>query len=153
MSRIAVGISGLNQGDIQKLARICGLLGSSHHGERAVAAVKASEILRANGLTWDEFVLKAFKAQTTKEEQPKRAPHWSQIPKTDREWIIAIQYECRHFITDWEICSNVTVGRSRQTRKKCLPGCGKNMAGPTLNSIFCKFDLCIHSPSARLRSI
>ena len=103
MSTIAVGISDVNQGDIQKLARICGLLGSSHHGERAVAAVKASEILRANSLTWDEFVLKAFKAQTTKEEQPKRAPHWSQIPKTDREWIIAIQYECRHFITDWEI--------------------------------------------------
>ena len=37
-------------------AKICGLLGSSFDGERAAAAHKATEFLKARGLTWGEFV-------------------------------------------------------------------------------------------------
>ena len=37
-------------------AKICGLLGSSFDGERAAAAHKATEFLKARGLSWGEFV-------------------------------------------------------------------------------------------------
>lgn len=37
-------------------AKICGLLGSSFDGERAAAAFKATEFLKARGLSWGELV-------------------------------------------------------------------------------------------------
>ena len=45
--------------DIQstdKLARICGLFGSDHDGERASAAAMADKIVRARGLTWSDVL-------------------------------------------------------------------------------------------------
>lgn len=39
---------------LDKLARLCGMLGSEHPGERAAAALKASAELRRLGLTWRE---------------------------------------------------------------------------------------------------
>jgi hypothetical protein len=40
----------------QRLAKLCGLLGSSHAGERAAAAMKASDLVRAKGLTWGDVI-------------------------------------------------------------------------------------------------
>lgn len=42
--------------DIERLARICGLLGSSHDGERSAAAYQATQLLRRHGLSWRELV-------------------------------------------------------------------------------------------------
>jgi hypothetical protein len=39
-----------------KLAKICGLLGSAHDGERASAAAKADALVRAAGLTWADVI-------------------------------------------------------------------------------------------------
>lgn len=38
----------------ERLAKLCGLLGSEHAGERAAAAQKATELLAANKMTWHE---------------------------------------------------------------------------------------------------
>ncbi|MET4698375.1 hypothetical protein ABIE65_001392 [Constrictibacter sp. MBR-5] len=43
--------------DRQRLAKICGLLGSDHDGERASAARAATAILLAAGLTWEQLIL------------------------------------------------------------------------------------------------
>ena len=40
-----------------RLAKILGLLGSPHDGERAAAAAKADEIVRGAGLTWRDVVV------------------------------------------------------------------------------------------------
>lgn len=40
-----------------KLARICGMFGSAHDGERAAAALKADKLIRTNGLTWGDVIL------------------------------------------------------------------------------------------------
>ena len=37
----------MDDGDSQKLAKLCGMLGSNHDGERASAALKASEFLKS----------------------------------------------------------------------------------------------------------
>jgi hypothetical protein len=39
-----------------RLARVCGLLGSDHIGERAAAAAQADRIVRAAGLTWPDIL-------------------------------------------------------------------------------------------------
>jgi hypothetical protein len=37
---------------LSRFRKVCGLLGSSHAGERAAAALKATEVLKAAGKTW-----------------------------------------------------------------------------------------------------
>ena len=41
--------------DRQRLARVCGLLGSDHDGEALAAAQQAEKIRKKVGLTWDEL--------------------------------------------------------------------------------------------------
>ena len=38
------------------LAKLCGMLGSDHAGERANAALLADRLVRANGLTWPDLI-------------------------------------------------------------------------------------------------
>lgn len=40
--------------DVDKFAKILGMLGSAHDGERAAAAGRASEMLKAARLSWDD---------------------------------------------------------------------------------------------------
>jgi hypothetical protein len=42
--------------DRERLARILGLLGSAHAGERAAAGAKADQLIRLAGLTWAELI-------------------------------------------------------------------------------------------------
>lgn len=44
-------------GDLTRLSKICALFGSEHAGERAAAAAKANDIVRAAGLTWDRVLV------------------------------------------------------------------------------------------------
>ena len=38
--------------DARKLAKLCGMFGSAHDGERANAAAAADKLLRSHGMTW-----------------------------------------------------------------------------------------------------
>jgi len=42
-----------SRGELIRLSRILGMLGSAHEGERAAAAVAADRIIREMGTTWD----------------------------------------------------------------------------------------------------
>ena len=37
---------------VDRLVKLCGMLGSAHDGERAAAGLKADQLLRENGLRW-----------------------------------------------------------------------------------------------------
>lgn len=39
-----------------RLVKLCGMMGSDHAGERAVAAAKANELVRRLGLTWGDII-------------------------------------------------------------------------------------------------
>ena len=56
-----------------RLAKFCGLLGSNHEGERAAAALKATEALQSMGLTWEDLV-KAASGRTTVSVRVQEAP-------------------------------------------------------------------------------
>jgi hypothetical protein len=50
--------------DRPRLAKILGMLGSAHDGERASAAAKADQLVRGSGSTWHEVVNPPAKART-----------------------------------------------------------------------------------------
>lgn len=41
---------------IDRLVKLCGMLGSAHEGERAAAALKADQLLRSYGLRWADVI-------------------------------------------------------------------------------------------------
>jgi hypothetical protein len=49
-------MSALVKIDLGRLAKVCCLFSSNHVGERAAAAHKADEIVRAAGLTWPDVL-------------------------------------------------------------------------------------------------
>jgi hypothetical protein len=50
------GRIGLDPQTLDRLAKLLGMLGSVHAGERAVAGLKAHELVRAHGLTWHDVL-------------------------------------------------------------------------------------------------
>jgi hypothetical protein len=48
--------------ELERLCKLAGMFGSDHAGERAVAAAKADQLIRAHGLTWDEVLIAAPRA-------------------------------------------------------------------------------------------
>jgi hypothetical protein len=46
----------LNPRTADRLAKLCGMFGSDHDGERAAAALKADQLVRAHGLRWGEVI-------------------------------------------------------------------------------------------------
>jgi hypothetical protein len=46
------------------------MLGSSHDGERAAAALKATEFLKVRNLTWEEFIRRIVSAKVDRVLDP-----------------------------------------------------------------------------------
>ena len=53
----------------QRLAKLCGMFGSNHAGERASAAAKANKLVRDQGLTWPEIIASSIKPRSSIAEQ------------------------------------------------------------------------------------
>jgi hypothetical protein len=47
---------GVQDFDLPRFVKLCAMLASSHEGERASAALKASDMLNAIGLTWSDMI-------------------------------------------------------------------------------------------------
>jgi hypothetical protein len=46
----------LDPAALERLAKLCGMFGSHHDGERAAAAAMADKLVRENGLTWQQVI-------------------------------------------------------------------------------------------------
>jgi hypothetical protein len=46
----------LDPSTADKLAKVCGLFGSAHDGERAAAAAKADKLIKERGLSWSDLL-------------------------------------------------------------------------------------------------
>ena len=71
--------------DPDLLAKVCGLLGSDHDGERSAAAYRASQMLRAAGLTWRELVERACIGMPTPTVPPFSTGFSSPPPRRPRK--------------------------------------------------------------------
>jgi hypothetical protein len=70
----------------ERLTKFCGMFSSHHAGERATAAAKADELVRAHGLTWADIVAPA-------------APRTPTVLETVR-WIL----KHSEALNSWEMC-------------------------------------------------
>ena len=61
--------------DRQRLARVCGLLGSEHDGEALAAARQAEKIRKKLGLTWEELLVPSTR-QRPKDPPPEDLMDW-----------------------------------------------------------------------------
>lgn len=70
------------------LAKLCGMLGSDFDGERAAAALKATDVLRRAGLTWDDVLAPAPSSPETDggEEPEQKAPADRRRGRPLRDW-------------------------------------------------------------------
>lgn len=76
---------------INRLAKVCGMLGSAHDGERAAAALLASQILEDIGVSWSDLIHSAYSnaneaAKPSNVEFDPRQPGWH-VPYC--EWLLA----------------------------------------------------------------
>jgi hypothetical protein len=75
----------LTADDAQRLAKLLGMLGSDHVGERASAAAKADALVRSRGLRWTDVIVPPAQATTTSDWQVMAAycldRHWLLTPR------------------------------------------------------------------------
>jgi hypothetical protein len=76
-----------------RLAKVLGLLGSEHAGERAAAAATADRLLRENGWTWADFAAAALTAapgpaQGAGDAAAARAPEPPADPRDRAAWVL-----------------------------------------------------------------
>jgi hypothetical protein len=85
--------------DVDRLAKLCGLFGSDHLGERAAAAAKAHDLVRGAGLTWPEVLAGPHASQsgTHRGDGPQRTWRRELTPA-----VILATYGAA--LTGWEKC-------------------------------------------------
>jgi hypothetical protein len=91
--------------DVKKLSKLCGMLSSDYDAERAIAAQRATALLRDAGMTWEELVTMAFEAK-----EPQRQSYNPGPQKTRRsEWsglnvrsVCAQLHNISQKLTNWE---------------------------------------------------
>jgi hypothetical protein len=69
----------LDPRNLERLVKLLGMLGSDHDGERAAAAAKASELVRAHGLTWLDVIPTAptsYRHEHTKRSNGDAGADW-----------------------------------------------------------------------------
>ncbi len=106
----------LSTSDRSRLASICGMLTSSHAGERAAAALKATEFLQARGLTWREALDQA-EARIIYLPMPAY-PRPEPPPSSKLQETIAQLMRRPEQLTEWEHSFLVSLRRQRRTTPK-----------------------------------
>lgn len=94
----------LKQDDIDRLRKLCGMLGSEHVGERASAALKATELLRAHKLTWADAVMPptpAWPGNTATPTPRKGRPETTAAPDDWLDVVFRAMDACDS-MSDWE---------------------------------------------------
>jgi hypothetical protein len=88
--------------DLQRLARVCGLLGSEHDGEALAAARQAEKIRKKVGLTWEELLVPSAR-QRSADPPPEDLTDW--------RWACHFCLERYWLLTSWELDFVATVAR------------------------------------------
>jgi hypothetical protein len=89
----------LDPHDAELLAKMLGMMGSDHAGERANAAAAAEAMRKKLGLTWPEL-LGLSQEFTPERDTARPKPTW----REPRTWAEAVECAVRHdfLLNDWE---------------------------------------------------
>ncbi len=107
-----------------KLAKVCGLLASSHDGERSAAAHRASAILQEFGWTWRELVEKAARGAVHEQVSGHAGSTDAEAVDLPVEWRAAVRV-CRRAmwcLTPWEqrFLDGIAVRRAISAKQKAV---------------------------------
>jgi len=90
----------------ERLAKLCGMFGSAHAGERAAAAAKAHDLIRSLRLTWFDVIAPPPAISRRRREPDSRAPKASRRkPKTTEAKLARLRESFTthpDLLTDWE---------------------------------------------------
>jgi hypothetical protein len=91
--------------DLQRLVKVCGMLGSQHDGEVVAAARQAEKLRKALGLSWSDLLVSP--AQST--------PHGRPTPHDIRDWRRACQLCLTRvdILSHWEVTFLTSLSRYR----------------------------------------
>jgi hypothetical protein len=99
-----------------RLAKLCGMLGSAHDGERASAALKADQLLRQHRLRWPDVIRMPSLPPPT--EHPTRRWHEpAQINSHAAAYLAACWADV---LTDWELSFCRQLSRQQSISPKQL---------------------------------
>jgi hypothetical protein len=107
--------------DLQRFAKLCGQLDSSHPTEREVAAAKASAMLAAADLTWSDIIFGGSSAP-----EPRMADLYGIKAAALVPLIAAKRKKLGHWEKEFIRClakqgKRVTLSRKQWARVMCLP--------------------------------
>jgi hypothetical protein len=89
----------------RKLARICGMFGSEHSGERAAAAALADKIVREHGLDWFQVIT--------------ATRHYEPLPDSEAEELVRFALDGAEYLNEWERNFLLNIrGRAHLTEKQ-----------------------------------
>jgi hypothetical protein len=100
----------LPKNELLRLAKLCGMLGSAHDGERAAAALKADQLVRAHGLTWGQLLVPTQRQLIS----PSAAPAGSIAQK------LALCRQHLSSLTEWERGFVLSLHQFRRLSEKQL---------------------------------
>lgn len=69
------------------LLKLCGMLSSEHHGERAAAALKITALLQRAGLRWDDLLSGSAPWLGSQSEEPGPERHPTEVRTACKRWI------------------------------------------------------------------
>jgi len=98
----------LDAATAERLAKLCGMFGSHHDGERSSAAALADKLVRSLGLTWQDIIRPANDAG------PEPALRWEEPCTVEEALECALYYQ--EALTTWEV-GFVRDLRRKRTRK------------------------------------
>jgi hypothetical protein len=109
-------MSGIDPQTVDKLVKICGLLGSDQAGERASAALQASRLLSKAGATWQDVIGRAQaccgRAQPAQQSQRTAGFPSGHAPLA--AWALRFQAD----LTPWECQFLADIGQRRRLSSK-----------------------------------
>ena len=89
----------------EKLAKICGLLTSPHDGERAAAALLASQLIAGMGTSWRDVITSAFRVPPAVASGTTRKQEKTSEAKVSRHvsycnWLLVNKSK---LLSDWDV--------------------------------------------------
>jgi hypothetical protein len=88
----------INPQTASRLAKLCGMFGSVHDGERASAAAMADALVKSLGLTWFQVIAPPDQPKPEAETQFQSDPNWEEMAEVCRRYAVWLRPREQGFI-------------------------------------------------------
>ena len=116
--------------DRERLAKLCGLFGSDHDGERASAAAAADKLVRQAGLRWPDIILSVLSTTDRAPSPDSRtadadnyldylADRMAGLTAWEQDFVLSLRARPGRFLTDKQrVCMLAIAERVRRAERR-----------------------------------